>query len=76
MINTKTTISVDKVTHMSFWGDLTFNCEGNEINFKLTDEQWAELGRRASQESKRRKERKLETLREELEELKNAETDD
>ena len=75
MLSTRVTHTIEDISHFSVWGSLCFYFEDGEVNIKLTDEQLAELGRRATKEADERKQRKLDKLREELEELE-SETND
>jgi len=77
MLKTKTTISVKKISSISCWGDLTIYTEdGNEINVTLTLAEKESLADNLTRRVKEEKKRKLDSLREELEEAENAESDD
>lgn len=76
MIKSVTKVSVDKVSYISTWGTIDFETEDGTVEISLTDEQVEDLAKRLTRRAEETQERKLSKMREELEEVENAETND
>jgi hypothetical protein len=76
MIKSKTKVSVDSVSYISTWGTIDFQTEDGSVEISLTDEQVEDLAECLTKRAQEAKERKLNKMREELEKVDNAETND
>ena len=76
MIKSATKVSVDKVSYISTWGTIDFETEDGTVEISLTDEQVEDLAKRLTMRAEETQKRKLSKMREELEEVENAETND